>query len=56
MVFIKYGSASLVVQRYKRPAMQETRVRSVAREDPLEKGKATQERISSLCAYHYCFE
>ena len=30
--------------------MQETRVRSVAREDPLEKGKATQERVSSLCA------
>ena len=34
--------ASLVAQRVKRlPAMQETRVRSLGREDPLEEGLAT---------------
>ena len=34
--------ASLVAQRLKRlPAMRETRVRSLGREDPLEKGVAT---------------
>ena len=38
--------ASLVAQLVKNlPAMQETRVRSLGREDPLEKGKATHSSI-----------
>ena len=38
---VAYG-ASLVAQRLKRlPAMQETWVRALGREDPLEKGMAT---------------
>ena len=37
-----WGEASLVAQRIKRlPAMQETRVRSLGRENPLEKEMAT---------------
>ena len=40
--------ASLVAQTVKRlPAMQETRVRSLGQEDPLEKGMATHSRGSS---------
>ena len=40
-----YG-ASLVAQRVKNlPAMQETRVQSLGREDPLEEGMATHSRI-----------
>ena len=40
------GDASLVAQLVKNPpAMQETRVPSLAGEDPLEKGKATHSRI-----------
>ena len=38
--------ASLVAQRLKHlPAMQETQVRSLGQEDPLEKGMATQSSI-----------
>ena len=38
--------ASLVAQTVKRlPAMQKTRVRSLGREDPLEKGMATHSSI-----------
>ena len=38
--------ASLAVQTVKNlPAVQETRVRSLGREDPLEKGTATQSSI-----------
>ena len=38
--------ASLVAQKVKRmPAMQETRVRSLGRKDPLQEGMATQSRI-----------
>ena len=41
-----YGGASLVAQRLKRlPAMWETRVRSLGREDPLEKEMATHSSI-----------
>ena len=36
---------SLVVQTKNLPAMQETRVRSLGWEDPLEKGKATHSSI-----------
>ena len=40
------GWASLVVQRVKNPpAMQETKVQSLGREDPLEKGMATYSSI-----------
>ena len=40
------GRASLVAQMVKNlPAMQETRVRSLGREDPLEKGMATHSSI-----------
>ena len=39
---VPYNGASLVVQTVKRPpAMQETQVRSLGQEDPLEKGVAT---------------
>ena len=41
-----WGEASLVAQRIKRlPAMQETRVRSLGRENPLEKEMATHSSI-----------
>ena len=41
-----FNSASLVAQLVKNlPAMQETRVRSLGWEDPLEKGKATHSSI-----------
>ena len=41
-----YFRASLVAQMVKNlPAMQETRVRSLGREDPLEKGMATHSSI-----------
>ena len=42
----QYSWASLVAQLVKNlPAMQETWVRSLGWEDPLEKGKATHSRI-----------
>ena len=45
MIFSIFG-ASLVAQRIKRlPAMQETRVRSLGWEDPLEKEMATHSSI-----------
>ena len=41
-----FNSASLVAQLVKNlPAMQETQVRSLGREDPLQKGKATHSSI-----------
>ena len=41
-----YSWASLVVQMVKNlPAIQETRIRSLGQEDPLEKEKATQSSI-----------
>ena len=41
-----YSWGSLVVQMVKNlPAMQETRIRSLGQEDPLEKEKATQSSI-----------
>ena len=43
---LQYFWASLVAQLVKNPpAMQETRVRSLGWEDPLEKGKATYSSI-----------
>ena len=43
---LQYSWASLVAQLVKNPpAMQETWVRSLGCEDPLEKGKATQSSI-----------
>ena len=43
---LQYSWASLVAQLVKNPpAMQETWVRSLGWEDPLEKGKATHSRI-----------
>ena len=43
---LQYSGASLVVQLIKNlPAMQETWVRSLGWEDPLEKGKATHSSI-----------
>ena len=43
---LHYGRASLVAQRLKRlPAMRETWVRSLGREDPLEKQMATHSSI-----------
>ena len=43
---LQYSWASLVAQLVKNPpAMQETLVRSLVWEDPLEKGKATHTRI-----------
>ena len=43
---LQYSWASLVAQLIKNsPAMQETRVRSLGWEGPLEKGKATQSSI-----------
>ena len=43
---LQYSRASLVAQLEKNlPAMQETWVRSLAWEDPLEKGKATHSSI-----------
>ena len=43
---LQYSWASLVVQLVKNPpAMQETRVRFLGWEDPLEKGKATHSSI-----------
>ena len=46
---LQYSSASLVAQLVKNPpVMQETWVRSLRWEDPLEKGKATH---SSILAY-----
>ena len=43
---LQYSWASLVAQLVKNPpAMQETRVRSLSWEDPLEKGKATHSSI-----------
>ena len=45
---LQYSWASLVAQLVKNlPAMQETRVRSLGWEDPLEKGKATHSGILS---------
>ena len=44
-----YPRASLIAQLVKNaPAMQETPVRSLGREDPLEKGKATCSRFLGL--------
>ena len=46
---LQYSWASLVAQLVKNPlAMQETRVRSLGWEDPLEKGKATHSQYSGL--------
>ena len=46
MQAIIYTMASLVTQAVKNmPAVQETRVRSLGREDPLEKGRATHSSI-----------
>ena len=46
LVFTKVSGASLVAQRLKHlPAMQETWVRSLGREDPLEKEMATNSSI-----------
>ena len=46
MVGTRQGRASLVAQLMKNtPAMQETWVRSLGWEDPLEKGKATHSSI-----------
>ena len=46
MTFISYNLASLVAQMVKNvPAMQETRVRSLGQEDPLEKEMATHSSI-----------
>ena len=46
LLVISQSLASLVVQRLKRlPAMQETRVRSLGWEDPLEKEMATHSSI-----------
>ena len=43
---LQYSGASLVVQLIKNlPAMQETWVRSLGWEDPLEKGKATHSSV-----------
>ena len=43
---VQAPGASLVTQRVKNlPAVQETQVRSLSREDPLEKGMATQSSI-----------
>ena len=43
---MKRGGASLVVQMVKNlPAIQENRIRFLGREDPLEKGMATQSSI-----------
>ena len=43
---LQYSWASLVAQMVKRlPAMQETQVQSLGREDTLEKGKATHSSI-----------
>ena len=43
---LQYSWASLVAQLVKNPpAMQETWVQSLGREDPLEKGKATHSSI-----------
>ena len=45
-MFLLYKRASLVAQRIKcLPAMQETRVQSLGREDPLEKEMATHSSI-----------
>ena len=45
---LQYSWASLVVQLVKNPpSMRETWVRSLVREDPLEKGKATHSSILS---------
>ena len=44
--FLQYNWASLVAQEVKNlPAMQETQVRSLAQEDPLEKGMPTHSSI-----------
>ena len=49
MTFLGANLSSLVAQRVKNlPAMQETWVRSLAWEDPLEKGKATHSNILAL--------
>ena len=41
MIMVQYGK-NLVAQMVKNlPAMQETQIQSLGREDPLEKGKAT---------------
>ena len=46
VIFNRVNRASLVAQRVKRlPAMWETRVRSLGREDPLEKEMATHSSI-----------
>ena len=46
---LRYSWASLVAQLVKNPlAMQETWVRSLGWEDPLEKGKATHSHYSGL--------
>ena len=48
-IIILYYWASLVAQRVKRlPTMRETRVRSLGREDPLEKAMATHSSTLAL--------
>ena len=44
-LFVFNSAASLVAQTVKKPAMQETWVRSLGQEDPLEKGMATHSSI-----------
>ena len=44
-LFVFNSAASLVAQTVKKPAMQETWVRSLGQEDPLEKGMATHSGI-----------
>ena len=49
IVYVLFVWASLVAQRLKRlPAMWETQVRSLGREDPLEKEMATHSSILDL--------
>ena len=44
-LFVFNSAARLVAQTVKKPAMQETWVRSLGQEDPLEKGMATHSGI-----------
>jgi len=45
-LFVFNSAASLVAQTVKKPAMQETWVRSLGQEDPLEKGMVTHFRVA----------
>ena len=62
MIEVLFCLASLVAQMVKNlPAMQETWVRSLGWEDPLEKGKAPHSsilawRIAREELFHYCYQ